>query len=418
MSTLTRYLTSAFYRLSLFTTSSTSASGPSVPHPRTPRSAQATLGVTHGLILSTSPYLKSSIAIPKISLTPATVDDGADSVSMPLFDDSPTSTISSCSEDTLTTPHGHGQRLLDINDLFSPRSHADSIPPPPSKLVGLGISGVPRRDGKPGNFDGLGLVGMGVHRFNSRNPFISPDERDDDEHEYTSPSPFRVYRRAQDDYDSSEDEHLSETFIRELVFTWETDPQHARSLCTIPECDDEEEREFQLALRKTGYALDESEEEESSSPWSSHTASTSESPSSPATSPLTSTSSTRTSNSSSPNDAENLSSPSPSSSRQTSLPSRPPSRLSLSGKTNHTRLNSSSGVRSSRGLESTRGRGRSVTRGGKTPSEMSSSRRASRAVDEDGGSGFKEVKSEKKSVKTHERKKGGAHARTKSVWRV
>ncbi|KAG6847905.1 hypothetical protein H0H93_005034 [Arthromyces matolae] len=137
---------------------------------------------------------------------------------------------------------------------------------PPSKLVGLGISGVPRRDGKPGYFDGLGLVGIGigVHRFHSTNPFILPDEDDEDDQGYISPSLCRVYRRAQDDrggrsqldQDVNEnDQRLSETFIRELLFTLETDPQHTTLLCTIPECDDEEEREFWLAMNKTGLAV-------------------------------------------------------------------------------------------------------------------------------------------------------------------
>ncbi|KAG6847648.1 hypothetical protein H0H93_006822, partial [Arthromyces matolae] len=183
----------------------TSASGTSGPHLFSPCSTQDALGVTRGLILSTTPYLRSCIAIPKITSTPACAGNGPDIVNNPLFYDSLTgsdhSSTSSCSDDTLTTPHDRAQRLLDVNDLFSPHGHADPMITPPSKLVGLGISGVPRQDGKPGYLDGLGLVGIdiGVHRFHPTNPFFLPDEDDEDDQGYISPSPCRVYRRAQDD---------------------------------------------------------------------------------------------------------------------------------------------------------------------------------------------------------------------------
>ncbi|KAG6876420.1 hypothetical protein C0992_013024 [Termitomyces sp. T32_za158] len=91
----------------------------------------------------------------------------------------------------------------------------------PPHLVGLGISGISRRDGKPGDFDGLGLVGV-RRSFSSRNPFLI--SADDDDDGYVSPTPIRVHNRENDKRDEQKlDDELSETFMRELVFTWETD---------------------------------------------------------------------------------------------------------------------------------------------------------------------------------------------------
>ncbi|KAG6880139.1 hypothetical protein C0992_005223 [Termitomyces sp. T32_za158] len=260
MSSIARYLSSALSRLSFF--------GPVDFHdalvsPRTPQSPESppvspdgeAPPLVRGLILSTSPYLKGTAADPKVSFTPAAAAaaDSADtsSGSFDISLSSDTSTSSSCSEDSLITP----LRSLDKNDLFSPRhdipSSNSSFPntPSPSHLVGLGISGISRRDGKPGDFDGLGLVGV-RRSFSSRNPFlISADDDDDDG--YVSPTPIRVHRRENDKRDEQElDDELSETFMRELVFTWETDPQHTRILSTIPECDDEDELEFQQVPMK------------------------------------------------------------------------------------------------------------------------------------------------------------------------
>ncbi|KAG6808907.1 hypothetical protein H0H93_016352, partial [Arthromyces matolae] len=163
--------------------------------------------------------------------------DGTDIVNNPLFDDSPTgndhSTISSYHEDILTTPdHGRSwstpsrHQRSPVMPTLSPHS-------PPSKLIGLGISGVPLRDGQAGNFDGLGTLSLPLARMRTMIKTMPPHLR-------------FVYRRAQDDYDGGlhqdekeSDERLSETFT----------PQHTRSLRAIPEFADEEEWEFQLALK-------------------------------------------------------------------------------------------------------------------------------------------------------------------------
>ncbi|KAG6907061.1 hypothetical protein DXG01_010707 [Tephrocybe rancida] len=252
MSTIARYLSSALSRLSL------AAPVEPVEAPGTPRTTHSLLSspVTYsrGLVLSTSPYLKGSAANPKVSLTPATASD-ATNVSGGSFSDisltSDTSTSSSYSEDS-------PQRDSDTNDLFSPQRQARAsllpITPSPPHLVGLGISGVPRKDGKAGNFDGLGLVGV-RRSFNPTNPFIVCGEDDDEDNDgYTSPTPIRF--RRQEEEEERRDDKLSDTFMRELVFTWEADPHHTRALSTIPECDDEDELEFQEAALMTTRTAD------------------------------------------------------------------------------------------------------------------------------------------------------------------
>ncbi|KAG6863251.1 hypothetical protein C0993_012340, partial [Termitomyces sp. T159_Od127] len=63
----------------------------------------------------------------------------------------------------------------------------------------------------------------------------------------------------------------------ELVFTWESDPQHTRALSTIPECDNEDELEFQQAAMKKEIYIQPASSPEPTSPASS--SSTSPSPS-------------------------------------------------------------------------------------------------------------------------------------------
>ncbi|KAG6873175.1 hypothetical protein C0995_002024 [Termitomyces sp. Mi166 len=251
MSSIARYLASALSRLSLFGLVDSPAASVT---PRTPQSSHSVQGapcLARGLILSTSPYLKSAAADPKVSLTPAAADTAnTSSSSFDVSFSSDTSTSSSCSDDTLITP----LRSLDTNDLFSPRRYIQSssfpVTPSPPYLVGLGISGVPRRDGKPGDFDGLGLVGV-RRSFNPKSPSLVSLEDDDDDDGYASPTPVRVHKCGPEKhYEQERDDELSETFIRELVFTWESDPQHTRMLCTIPECDDEDELEFQKSVSK------------------------------------------------------------------------------------------------------------------------------------------------------------------------
>ncbi|KAG5349957.1 hypothetical protein C0989_001035 [Termitomyces sp. Mn162] len=241
MSFVARYVSSILSRLSLFALPDSATP----VTPRTPQSTTSSPGIpclARGLILSTNPYLKGAAANPKVSLTPAAADTASCSFDVSLSSD--TSTSSSYSD--LITP----LRSIDTNDLFSPRclvQFNSSFPhtPSPSHLVGLGISGVPRRDGKSGDFDGLGLVGI-RRSFNPRNPFLGPSDDDDDDDGYASPTPARVHRRSAEKHDEQEEDgELSEAFMRALVFTWESDPQHTRALTTIPECDDEYQVESQ-----------------------------------------------------------------------------------------------------------------------------------------------------------------------------
>ncbi|KAG5642268.1 hypothetical protein DXG03_003317 [Asterophora parasitica] len=139
----------------------------------------------------------------------------------------------------------HPQNVGHEIDLFSPRSAYSDSSSSPCRLVGLGISGIPRKDGKRDEFDGLGLVG--VRHSYYRNPFMADDEEDDG---YTSPTPRRFHGH-EDEADADEwveedvsDAVLSEAFLQELVYTWEADPMHMRFLATIPECAPEDEEDI------------------------------------------------------------------------------------------------------------------------------------------------------------------------------
>ncbi|KAG5640842.1 hypothetical protein DXG03_006873 [Asterophora parasitica] len=98
----------------------------------------------------------------------------------------------------------HPQNVSHEIDVFSPRpAYSDSLSSPRS-LVGLGISGIPRKDGKPGEFDGLGLVSV-RHSYYC-NPFMADDEEDDG---YTSPTPRRFH--------GHEDEADADEWVKEDV---------------------------------------------------------------------------------------------------------------------------------------------------------------------------------------------------------
>ncbi|KAG6844436.1 hypothetical protein H0H87_006977 [Tephrocybe sp. NHM501043] len=249
MSTIARYLSSALSGLSFVASIAPNDS----PGASAPTLLSRSSAFVRGLIPSTSPYSKGIIADPKASFTTVTAADTTNASMGAFFDASLISDSSSSSDCNLPSP----QPFTECDDFFSPHHHV--IPhfsllatPSPPHLVGLGISGVSRKDGKAGNFDGFGLVGV-RRSFNLKNPFIYLGEDYDDEDDgYTSPTPIRVSTRNDNKAEEEQNDELSETFMRELVFTWEVDLKHTRGLCTIPECDDEDELEFQeTVLRNT-----------------------------------------------------------------------------------------------------------------------------------------------------------------------
>ncbi|KAG6809587.1 hypothetical protein H0H92_015671 [Tricholoma furcatifolium] len=213
MSSIVQYLSYALSRLS-FTGPSSAVDDPATPStPQSLFSVSSITSLARGFLLS-SPYLKGSFTDASFA--------------------SDTSTSSSCSDMSASS-------TSEDSDVFSPPRHSSSnsplVTPSPLHPIGLGISGVPRKDGKPGDFDGLGFVGV-RRSFNPRGQFPPCTDDDEDDDGYNSPTPLRAPQPHQT-RDRGEEE-LSETFIRELIFTWEADPQHTRVLCTIPECEDEE----------------------------------------------------------------------------------------------------------------------------------------------------------------------------------
>ncbi|GLB33150.1 hypothetical protein LshimejAT787_0100350 [Lyophyllum shimeji] len=244
-----------------------------------------------GLVYTIShPNPKAALADPLISLTPARVSaapapapsaDASSATStsgcnssfdISLISDTSTSTSASDDEDEqpravltlspiLPCSSSHPCCPQDAPDLFSPRrlsagagagfrspfSHPDDDSPP-RRLIGLGISGVPRKDGKPGPFDGLGVVGVRRSSYGrGRNPFLARheegygDDEDDEEDGYASPTPRHRHRQRGSDEEGEEDtctRELSATFVREIAYTWAEDPLHLhlRVLNTIVEC--------------------------------------------------------------------------------------------------------------------------------------------------------------------------------------
>ncbi|KAF8075733.1 hypothetical protein FPV67DRAFT_1468981 [Lyophyllum atratum] len=169
-----------------------------------------------------------------------------------LISDTSTSTSSSSVGVLSLSPIHASSQPQDHPDIFSPRRappypYSPSLSPPttpsPLRLLGLGISGIERKDGYKG-LDGFGFGVVGVRRSYHHNPFIAEDEdEDEDEDGYASPTP-RNHSHCYDDEEEEEDiGALSTTFMQELVFTWAEDPLHLRVLNTIVECADEDEDE-------------------------------------------------------------------------------------------------------------------------------------------------------------------------------
>ncbi|KAF5371490.1 hypothetical protein D9615_009641 [Tricholomella constricta] len=277
MSFIAKYIAYTLSRITLFTTAeplpntngplnSSTKSETSPTHRRIPALAR-------GFVLTAAkPNLKAPAAGPQLtsmpaSTTPPTRDPPANlsttsgSGCSSFFDISlisDTSTFSSSSSEdehtgllslsAMLASHPHDD--LSEVDLFSPRRARSGSPLSPRRLLGLGISGLPRKDGKPGAFNGLGLVGVRRSSHNQhRDPFMVDDE---DEDGYASPTPRRFHPHddedgvMEDEWAEEEDVSaavLSEAFLHELVYTWETDPLHMRLLTTIPECEDEDEDE-------------------------------------------------------------------------------------------------------------------------------------------------------------------------------
>jgi hypothetical protein len=96
---------------------------------------------------------------------------------------------------------------------------------------GLGLSGLSRKDGSEGSFDGLGLVGVRGSGRVWRRDVESIEEVDEEEEEQ---------------WEVDSNQSLSQAFLREAVYTWLEDPFHSHTLDSIPEGDGEGDLEGEL----------------------------------------------------------------------------------------------------------------------------------------------------------------------------